>query len=232
MFRILLGILLFFSHLFAQDELSDSILPLLDPSIKIEFYQTLQIVDRLFSDKGIKYWVTAGSLLGAIRHGEMIPWDDDIDIALFIHDLGAVISMRPELERQGLTLLINCDYAKIFPTKGKKINHPDGGYYPHRYPFIDLFFMQRSGRRIVHASDRLKEGFEQDWLEGELVLTRKPFGPLFIPVPDSARAYLERMYGEDCWEWAYADYDHSAEQKRSPIKVKLINNPGMPRKVY
>lgn len=84
--------------------------------------------------------------------------------------------------------------------------------------------MIREGKKIVHASRRLREGFEHDWLEGERAFSRKPFGPLTVPVPDTARNYLERMYGKDCWEWAYADYDHASEQKRERVKVRIQFN--------
>ena len=37
-------------------------------------------VDRICKKRGIKYNIIAGTLLGAIRHGGYIPWDDDADV--------------------------------------------------------------------------------------------------------------------------------------------------------
>lgn len=44
--------------------------------------EILKKLDEYCRDHDIKYSLIAGSLLGAVRHGGFIPWDDDIDVAM------------------------------------------------------------------------------------------------------------------------------------------------------
>lgn len=51
--------------------------------------EMLEEVDRVCKKNGIKYCISAGTQLGAIRHKGFIPWDDDADLAF----------LRPEYEK-------------------------------------------------------------------------------------------------------------------------------------
>ncbi|MBQ9250011.1 MAG: LicD family protein [Oscillospiraceae bacterium] len=44
--------------------------------------ELLREVDRICRLCGIHYTIIAGTMLGAVRHGGFIPWDDDADVAM------------------------------------------------------------------------------------------------------------------------------------------------------
>ncbi|MGI6471915.1 MAG: LicD family protein [Candidatus Methanomethylophilaceae archaeon] len=43
--------------------------------------------DKICKDHGLTYWSFAGTLLGAVRHQGFIPWDDDLDVGMFRHEI-------------------------------------------------------------------------------------------------------------------------------------------------
>ena len=49
--------------------------------------EALAFVEELSQKFGLRYYLLAGSVLGAVRHGGFIPWDDDVDIGIRIEDI-------------------------------------------------------------------------------------------------------------------------------------------------
>ena len=46
----------------------------------------LDNVHQFCQEHGLTYFLSSGSLIGAVRHGGYIPWDDDIDIYMLRKD--------------------------------------------------------------------------------------------------------------------------------------------------
>ena len=49
-------------------------------------------LDRVCREQGITYFLAYGSLLGAVRHGGFIPWDDDMDVVMLRADYERLIA--------------------------------------------------------------------------------------------------------------------------------------------
>ncbi len=215
-----------------QSSLTDAILPHLDVATATQFYDMFTAVDTLFTQEGIFYWAAFGTLLGAVRHHGIIPWDDDLDLAIFDYDLGKVLQLKDSLAAKGLVLYSNQDYIKIYLAQGKVILKADGTPLPWKYPFIDIFPMGLFDGKVSYLSERLRLQLgEKEWIEPsslEKPLQKVSFGPFLIPIPYGAHHYLERIYGSDYLEVAYADYDHSSEVKREKIKVTLVDRSPAP----
>lgn len=56
--------------------------------------------DRVCSKNNLTYWIDFGSLLGAVRHGGFVPWDDDIDVSMPPADFRRFLEIgQQELEK-------------------------------------------------------------------------------------------------------------------------------------
>ena len=60
--------------------------------LKLIQLEILDVVAKFCEERGINYWLNAGTLLGAVRHKGYIPWDDDIDLGMLRPDYDRFIS--------------------------------------------------------------------------------------------------------------------------------------------
>ena len=59
---------------------------------KVEL-EMLLFLDKVCKENNLKYFLVGGTLLGAIRHKGFIPWDDDVDVAMFREDYDKLASI-------------------------------------------------------------------------------------------------------------------------------------------
>lgn len=53
-------------------------------------------IDKICKRHNISYWLSGGSMLGAIRHQGFIPWDDDLDIEMLRPDFERLMRLLPK----------------------------------------------------------------------------------------------------------------------------------------
>ena len=64
--------------------------------LQLKIMNILQAVDATCNEHNLRYYLWAGSMIGAIRHKGFIPWDDDLDIAMPRPDYDKLIAHAKE----------------------------------------------------------------------------------------------------------------------------------------
>lgn len=73
-------------------------------AVHAELTALLKDVARVLEDNHLPYSVMCGTLLGAVRHGGFIPWDDDVDLALPRESYDRFEALYPAQCAPGFTL--------------------------------------------------------------------------------------------------------------------------------
>ena len=50
--------------------------------LQLRILKNLLAVDKVCKEHNLRYYIMAGTMLGAVRHKGFIPWDDDLDIGM------------------------------------------------------------------------------------------------------------------------------------------------------
>lgn len=102
--------------------------------IQLLYVELLRFVDNVCKKHEINYWLDGGTLLGAVRHGGFIPWDDDVDLTMLRKDYNKLLEVLPlEISKHdyfkencGLTLLIEgqknyfSDFKSVYDVDDKE----------------------------------------------------------------------------------------------------------------
>ena len=93
-------------------------------------------IRRICNDHGLAYYLTGGTLLGAVRHKGFIPWDDDIDIVMPREDYDRFAALCPGALAPGFTYHSK-DTDRDYPHYFAKVRRRGGEGEPEG--FVDVF---------------------------------------------------------------------------------------------
>ena len=128
---------------------------------QLRMLEILGAVDKICRAHDIPYWLSSGTLLGAVRHGGFIPWDDDLDIELLREDyLRLLPLLRQELpcnyflhDRQS-----DSNYPHLYAKVRDKNSCIEEDYeFKMKFNgcFIDIFPVEKSPYPIFRIANRL-----------------------------------------------------------------------------
>ena len=124
--------------------------------------EMLLVVEAICKKHGIRYWIGSGTLLGAVRHGGYIPWDDDLDLEMMREDYLKLLKVMPkELPDKYVLQTHESDpnyfyaYAKLRDKKShlEETNHYDR-IFKEQGIYIDIFPMEQAPQPLRWISCR------------------------------------------------------------------------------
>lgn len=182
--------------------------PRLTPiAVKNRLYEMLELIHQSLSASNIEYWLIGGSLLGYERHGEIIPWDDDIDVGIKVIDLDSVRRQLEHAVKEHDMRVENTDFGlKIKCNRQKGIG-------------ADVFAYKFQDDRYRLIVDK----WDNDWfLPAEVDRTMLvSFGQTRAYVPLETSRYLATLYGDDWSSMVRFEFDH-LNNKMHPLAGKTM----------
>lgn len=120
---------------------------------QLRMLEILLYVDKVCKEHNIRYWLSSGTLLGAVRHGGFIPWDDDLDIEMLREDYDKFIKVFPNnddfvLQTHKTDKNYFRTFAKVRDLHSKISEFELDKYYKYRGLYVDVFSIERIPRPI------------------------------------------------------------------------------------
>lgn len=155
--------------------------------------ETARHVFSMLEGYGLNYWLEGGSLLGAARSGDIIPWDYDVDIGMFMN----------EVTNKSRFLANIWNSQKLLDGKGFVWERAREGdfirvqYSESNHLHVDIFpFYEKNGvmtKDTWFKSHRQDMEFPAHFLKP---LKRMPFIGIMALVPNNYEKFLELKFGK------------------------------------
>jgi lipopolysaccharide cholinephosphotransferase len=185
--------------------------------------QILDYVDVFCRKHDIKYTISGGTLLGAVRHGGYIPWDDDMDIQMLRNDYNKFTILWNKNKSEHPYELLNIESGKNMGYPFGKVHNPktitviDGlertGVYIDVFPIDEVLdeedFRTRhikvlnyyKQRALVFLKMKKKNGI-LSWKQRLLLLIHPEPTKTFNEIADEINS-IAKLYSDKPQKWVF-----------------------------
>lgn len=120
--------------------------------------EMLNEIDSFCRKNGIKYALSCGTLIGAIRHGGYIPWDDDVDITMLFPDILRFRELFKSDNIEYIDIETDRDYGFHFSRLVSKKTYSKLGLHRGLGVCIDLYPIIECSNDIEKLKELLPKG--------------------------------------------------------------------------
>ncbi len=130
-------------------------------------------IDRVCRAHGIEYSLYGGTMLGAVREGGFIPWDDDLDMVFTAGELERFVSVFPRECREYTVTRTDTWVARVVPRGERDLSSPFVDLFHYEPISADKRLQRRKLLRLRLLQGMLKERIDYAqyaWKDRALVL--------------------------------------------------------------
>lgn len=216
----------------------------LSPDLALEFYRMFHVVGTLFNAMRVQWWVSHGTLIGALRDRGLSRHADDCEIDVSERDVELMqsVGMKAALSRNGYELSYDprgrC--FKVWPSGSRQAEPREAQLVDQSWwlpqqrvgtPALDIYVVQTpeasQSERYYISNDVFHcntLSCTQYWTRWELSeFYDVPFGLSTAKVPRGAAWYLDRVYGAD-WNVTVRPHNYASQHGEGfePMDVSLL----------
>ncbi len=176
---------------------------------------------------GVDLLLDYGTLLGCVREGRILPWDDDIDLALLGQE--GRDALEQELNKLGLHMVHSdsdpdwIDFAKIYDPRHATIKIEN---YEYAWPFVDLWIYNLTDDAYICNST--EEQFSKEVLDDKKAVI---FEETDCFISEKYENMLDRYYKDWRTTEVSNHWSHRFEEGIRPSFKRPIKTDGSGRKI-